>query len=210
MDGFYEQLQKCIKSKAKFIIIPLGIETREGNHANYIIYDIELREIERFEPHGYSTPPGMYYNPSLLDEILESRFKNIDETIKYIRPKEYLPKIGFQILDVSESKKKKIGDPMGFCALWCIWYVDMRLTYREHTRNELVNALLKSIRSNNISFKNLIRNYAKVVIEIRDEIFRQSNIDINSWLNDEYTDIQVGNVVGAITTKINEIIPKEL
>jgi hypothetical protein len=54
----------------------------------------------------------------------------------------------------------------------------------------------------------MIRNYAKVVIEIRDEIFRQSHIDINNWMNDEYTDIQIGNVLGAISMKVNEIIAK--
>lgn len=208
MDGFYEQFQKCLNANQKFIIIPLGIETREGNHANYLIYDVELQEIERFEPHGFTTPPGMNYNPNLLDEILENRFKNIDENIKYIRPKEFLPKVGFQLIDVSENTKRKIGDPDGFCALWCIWYVDMRLTYREYSRNELVTSLLKTIRSKNLSFRNMIRNYAKVVIEIRDEIFRQSNIDINNWLNDEYSDIQIGNVLGAISMKVNEIISK--
>jgi ankyrin repeat protein len=208
MDGFYEQFQKCLNAKSKFIIVPLGIETREGNHANYLIYDTELKEIERFEPHGFTTPPGMYYNPNLLDEILENRFKNIDENIKYIRPKEYLPKVGFQLIDVTENKKRKIGDPEGFCALWCIWYVDMRLTYREYSREELVKSLIKTIRAKNISFRNMIRNYARVVIDIRDEIFRQSNIDINNWMNDEYSDIQIGNVLGAISMKVNEIISK--
>lgn len=208
MEEFYEYFQKCLETKTKFIIVPLGIETREGNHANYLIYDATLKEVERFEPHGFTTPPGMYYNPNLLDEILENRFKSIDETIKYIRPKDFLPKVGFQLIDVNETKKRKIGDPDGFCALWCIWYVDMRLTYREYKREELVKALIKTIRSKNISFRNMIRNYAKVVVEIRDEIFRQSHIDINDWMNDEYTDIQIGNVLGAITSKVNEIIVK--
>jgi len=208
MDGFYEQFQKCLNSKAQFIIIPLGIETREGNHANYLIYDVTLNEIERFEPHGYTTPPGMQYNPTLLDEILENRFKSIDENIKYIKPKDFLPKVGFQLIDVNEHKKRKIGDPEGFCALWCIWYVDMRLTYREYKREELVKVLMKTIRSKNISYRNMIRNYARIVIDIRDEIFKKSNIDINGWMNDEYTDIQIGNVLGLISTKVNEIVSK--
>jgi ankyrin repeat protein len=208
MEGFYDQFQKCLNGNAKFIIIPLGIETREGNHANYLIYDGEKKEVERFEPHGFTTPPGMYYNPNLLDEILENRFKNIDENIKYIRPKEFLPKVGFQLIDVTEGNKKKIGDPEGFCALWCIWYVDMRLTYREFTRKQIVDGLMKTIRAKNVSFRNMIRNYAKVVIEIRDEIFKQSHMDINNWMNDEYTDIQIGNVLGAISTKVNEIVAK--
>ena len=205
MDGFYEQFTNCIKNGARFIIIPLGIESREGNHANYLIYDSQINEIERFEPHGYNTPPGLYYNPSLLDGILESRFKNINENIKYIRPSDYLPKIGFQLMDVRENKKRKIGDPAGFCALWCIWYVDMRLTYRDTDRKKLANLLIKTVRSQNISFRNMIRNYSKYIIEIRDEILKKSDMDINDWLNDEYTDIQIENILKIIGLKINDI-----
>jgi len=114
MDGFIEHLQKCLNSKAKFIIIPIGIEMKEGSHAGYIIYDTIKKEIERFEPHGSTTPPGLSYNPNLLDDILEARFKSVDGNIKYIRPHEYIPKIGFQLFDASESKKKKIFFFLGF------------------------------------------------------------------------------------------------
>lgn len=133
VEGFYDQFRKSMATK-RFIIIPVGIEMREGSHANYIIYDSSTNEAERFEPHGATTPPGLHYNPSLLDEILESRFKIIDKSIKYVRPKDYLPKIGFQLMDIYEHNKKKIGDPSGFCALWAIWYVDMRLTYKDTDR----------------------------------------------------------------------------
>ena len=53
--------------------------------------------------------------------------------IKYIRPYNFLPKISFQLLDIIERKKRKIGDPIGFCALWSIWYVDNRIKYKEIT-----------------------------------------------------------------------------
>ena len=115
---------------------------KEGSHANYIIYDIEKNIIERFEPHGSTTPPGLNYNPDILDNILITRFKEINEDITYLKPKNYLPKIGFQLLDIFENNKKKIGDPGGFCALWAIWYVDMRLTYQEYDRKKLVGLLL--------------------------------------------------------------------
>ena len=59
-----------------------------------------------------------------------------------------------------ERKTKKIGDPGGFCALWSIWYTDMRLTYPDYDRKILADKLLKDIRSEGLSFKNLIRNYS--------------------------------------------------
>ena len=39
-------LNNCISKNSRFIIIPLGIELREGSHANYIIYDKGGTEIE--------------------------------------------------------------------------------------------------------------------------------------------------------------------
>lgn len=202
MEGFYDMFKKCINSNVKYIIIPLGIELKEGNHAGYLIYDVKKKEIERFEPHGATTPVGFYYNPNLLDELLEARFKSIDQDITYIKPTEYIPKIGFQIFDIGEQKKKKIGDPLGFCALWSIWYVDMRLTYRELSRKKIVDILINTIKSKNISFKNMIRNYGTDIIKIRDNILKKSEMTIDDWLNDQYTDIQVNSVLDELTKEI--------
>jgi ankyrin repeat protein len=202
VEDFYDKVKKCILKGSKFIIIPLGIEMKEGSHANYIIYDIEKNIIERFEPHGSTTPPGLNYNPQLLDNILESRFKEINEKNVYLKPKNYLPKISFQLLDILETKKKKIGDPGGFCALWAIWYVDMRLSYRDIPSDILVKKLIKSIKINNISVKNMIRNYAINVIKLRDEILNHASLNINDWINDEYTDEQLQMIIN----KIKEII----
>jgi hypothetical protein len=206
-DEFYENFRRCLLKKDKrFIIIPLGIEMREGSHANYILYDKQTREIERFEPHGSTTPAGLNYNPTLLDDILETRFKEIDPEIVYVRPKDYLPKIGFQLLDVYDRKKKKIGDPGGFCALWAIWYIDMRLQYRNLKREKLVKKMIETIKSQNISFKNLIRNYAYNIINIRDRILNKAGLDINDWLNDQYTDYQIDIVLKEVTREVSQLI----
>jgi hypothetical protein len=202
MEGFYEQFKKCINSKAKFIILPVGIEMKEGSHAGYLIYDTQLKEVERFEPHGSTTPPGLYYNPNLLDELLEARFKSIDDNIKYIKPSEYIPKIGFQLFDIGEPKKRKIGDPLGFCALWCIWYVDMRLTYRNFNRKKVVSLLINTIKSQNISFRNMVRNYGRYIIDIRDKILSKSEMNINDWQNDQYTDAQINSVLEQLNKEI--------
>ena len=64
----------------------------------------------------------------------------------------------------------------------------MRLTNIYIERKKLVNHLIKKIKINNISFKEIIRNYSFPIIEYRDEILKNSNMDINDWINDEYTD----------------------
>jgi ankyrin repeat protein len=187
---FIENFIKCIQKK-RFVLIPLGIEMDEGSHAGYLIYDAKLKEIERFETYGGGLSLyGTFYNPELLDTLLESKFKEIDEDIKYIKPYHYLPKIGFQLFDIIEKGKKKIGDPIGFCALWSIWYVDMRLTYSEIPRKKLVKILISLIKRENISFKNMIRNYGYQMITIRDNLLEKVNMNINDWINGQYTQKQ--------------------
>lgn len=204
--NFVPNFNECLKSQKKFIIIPLGIEMKEGSHAGYLIYDKTRKELERFETYGGSMSLyGTYYDSALLDEKLELKFKSIVEDIKYISPHEYLPKISFQLFEMIEKGKKKIGDPYGFCALWGIWYADNRITYKDISRDKLVNIMINNIREKNISFKRMIRNYSVDIVNMRDEILKKANIDINDWINDQYNDDQFNTILKEINIIINGI-----
>jgi len=204
-------LDKCIYNDSKrFIIIPIGIELNQGSHANYLIIDKELCEIERFEPHGSGSPFGFNYNAKLLDQILEKKFtelldKKLKKPVKYFKPSDYLPKISLQLLDITEKKKKKIGDPGGFCALWSIFYTDMRMTYKDIPREKLINYIINLIKEQNISYKNLIRNYAFKIIELRDTLLSKANLDINDWLNEDFSKEQFDSLIKEIKDTINRI-----
>lgn len=201
-DDFINQFKKCRdNSRIRFIVIPLGIELREGSHANYLIYDKKIDEIERFEPYGSSNPYGFNYNPYLLDSVLKHRFES-EFSVKYISPIDFLPKIGFQVFDSYENQCTKIGDPKGFCALWSLWYTDMRIKYADLDRKALVKEIVKSIKEENLSFKNVIRNYSETTIKERDDILRTAGININDWLNDRYSVDQMNTVINILREKI--------
>lgn len=191
-------LENIIETKLKkcdYLIIPLGIEMSKGSHGNILIYDKNINEIERFEPNGSSYPYGFNYNPSLLDKILEKKFTNLIKGVKYVKPNEYLPKVGFQLIESQEDyKKTKIGDPGGFCATWSLWYADMRIKFSKYDRKKIVNKLIKKIRLSDQSFKELIRNYSRHITDIRDKYLKKINIDINDWLNDNYNMDQLDNL----------------
>jgi hypothetical protein len=204
IENFFELFNACIKSKARFVIIPIGIEMKSGSHANYLIYDKHIKEIERFEPHGGTTTLiGFNYNSQYLDEVLSDYFKSIDKDIQYIKPKDYIPKIGFQLMDSQEDKNKRIGDPGGFCALWGIWYVDQRLSYYTYDRKTLIDELFDNIKVQGISYRNMIRNYSKNIISQRDSLLKKINIDINDWLNDNYTYTQLDKFISLLTQELN-------
>jgi len=175
----------------KYLCIPIGIITSVGSHANIIFWDIKNKTIERFEPNGSNFPTGLNYNPSLLDNLLENKFKQIDENIIYYPPYKFLPSIGFQRIESLETKKCKIGDPNGFCGVWCIWWVYQRLLNINNDKLTIENIainLINHIKIDNISFKSIIRNFSKKITEIRDTFLKKYLIDINDWILGNYDD----------------------
>jgi len=194
----------------RFFIIPLGIEIGIDNnlfgHANYIIIDFELLIIERFEPHGSESPYGLNYNSTLLDNILETKFNSFNLDLKYYPPYTYLPKIGFQMMEIKEKKNDYIGDPNGFCALWCIWWIDIKLGNPNINSKILQELLFKEIINNYMSFKKIIRDYSIYIIEIRDKLLSKIDSNINFWINDKLTSEQILLLNKIILIDINNII----
>jgi len=200
------------KNGSRFLIIPIGIEkiidSNSYSHANYLIFDFKLMEVERFEPHGADHPSDLNYNPNLLDNILDDKINGlIGIKFKYFTPKSYLPKIGFQIKEIAELKSDYIGDPNGFCALWCIWWADLRLSFPDISRQNLVKILFKEFVNEGYSFKKIIRDYSYFVISIRDEFLNKSNTNINEWNNDTISKentINLNNILIESIEKINK------
>ena len=141
-------------------------------------------EIERFEPHGAFPPTGLNYEPDLLDMFISNYIGESGLEFTYFKPKDYLPKIGFQIIEINELKADYIGDPNGFCALWCVWWVDIRISNPNIPRNKLIKQLNKELINNKYSYKKLIRDYSYYIVDIRDKLFLKSNTNINEWIND--------------------------
>lgn len=189
-----------------FYIIPIGIELEDNAHANILIYDKKNNSMERFEPHGNTYPRNFNYFPNKLDNLLKDYFSNIFLKLNYINIKDILPKIGFQTLELLEhSKNKQLGDPGGFCAVWCIWYVFNRIKFNDIDNTKLANKLIQKINLNNLSLKNIIRNFSKQIIIIRDELLQKSDLNINLWINNSYDDEKFLNLTTNIKSYIKNI-----
>ena len=146
----------------------------------------------------------MDYNPLLLDNILQTKINSYNLGFKYISPQNYLPKIGFQIMEINELKNDYIGDPNGFCALWCVWWTDIRLSNPNINIEILQELLFKEIINNKISYKKLIRDYSSYIVDIRDKLLSKIDATINDWINDNLSDEQI-NLLNKFI--INEIKP---
>ena len=190
-----------VKEKIKnidkqFIIIPLGIEVANGSHANIIIIDIINQTIERFEPNGKNCPLGFYYNPNLLDSILYNKFILLLPNFTYLKPSDFLPPIGFQIYEI--NKCKKLGDPNGFCAVWCVWWAEQRIKNPTIKPILLFSKLLETILLSTENFKNLIRNYSTHISSLRDLYLSKYKLTIDDIINNNYTNEDINMIEGDV------------
>ena len=186
--NFEENMIKLIKI-SKYIIIPIGIEVSKGSHANILFFDVKNKILERFEPNGANEPKELNYNSNLLDKLIATKFSKIDPNITYNTPNNYLPIIGFQIIEnIYENKCKRIGDPNGFCGIWCIWWVYQKLKHPQINSSTLALELIKELKLKNINFKNYIRNFSKNITDLRDQYLKKYKLDINDWIVGNYDD----------------------
>ena len=190
---------------SRWFIVPIGIELGSFSHANYLIIDMDLMEIERFEPHGAYPPIGLNYEPELLDMFIFNYIEESGLKFNYFKPKDYLPKIGFQIIEINELKADYIGDPNGFCALWCIWWTDIRISNPNIPRNKLIKQLNKELINNKYSYKKIIRDYSYYIVDIRDKLFLKSNTNINEWINDTISEKNIQLLNSILIDNINSI-----
>ena len=186
--NFDEKLKEYYENKDT-VIIPIGIEISNGAHTNILFCDFKNNIVERFEPNGSNAPINFNYNSNLLDKILKNKFQTINSNIKYLSPKEFLPNIGFSIIENIDSPCKNIGDPNGFCSVWCIWYCYQKLSEKENLESkEMVKYLIKVLKLQNKNFKTVIRNFSKNISSLRDRFLSKYNMDINDWISYNYTE----------------------
>jgi ankyrin repeat protein len=199
--------KNIINSKYRFFIIPIGIQLYINNqyyaHANYLIIDYKLLTVERFEPYGTDAPNDMNYNAKLLDNNLKNLIDSYKLNLKYVGPHEYLNKIGFQLKEIYESKNDYIGDPNGFCALWSLWWTEIRIKYSNIPIKKLVKMLNKELI--NKSYKEIIRNYSSYITNYRDKLLLRSDISINELLNEKITSKQAITINNVIIKDIEDI-----
>jgi hypothetical protein len=199
-----------MNKKIRFYAIPIGIEVNVNNnnygHANFLLFDFVTLEVERFEPHGSEPPHGINYNAYLLDNLLKTTINEFKLDLKYITPYDYLPKIGFQIKEIYELKNDYIGDPNGFCAVWCFWWIDIRIKNPDINRNKLFHLLTKEMINEKYSYKKIIRDYSYYITSLRDKILSTVGININDWINDTLNTDQKSLLNNIYQTEIKQII----
>lgn len=202
---YIEDFKKCFNNKKiNFIISPLRIlDPQTGGHANYLIFNKNTFEIERFEPYG------SYMENNNLDNKLKELFQSINKKIKYLTPNEFCPNIGIQELQELELELEKtqesIGDPLGFCSAWSIWYADLRLSNPNENNSDLIKKAINVNKQKN-NLTNFIRNYSNFIIEQRDQILRKNKI--SKLYEEQIENNQMDKIIKAINLEVKKLIYK--
>ena len=184
-DIMFHMKKSLLSKKIRFIFIKLTLVHQEGIHANIIIYDKVLGIMERFDPYGYVP----YLNTDLLDKGLKEyfapKFKQLGLKFKYYSSKKLFKYISFQIVSNDQSTHtKKLGDPIGYCLAWTLWYLEQRINNPDvHPKiliHRLTQDLLHNSKSNtDNSFISYIRNYAATLDNSKNNIMISSGISKN-------------------------------
>lgn len=201
---FPEHLLKTIKKiKKRFVIIRLSIVVTDNmNHANVLLYDKHNNTIERFDPYGVVP----YGDSNLMDDYLEKQF----DGITYLRPKDYMDSVSFQILSDEQNQKNiKYGDPEGYCLAWTYWYIEMRLLNANVKPKILVKHLINKINDSKNTFMEHIRNYANDLDKHKIKFFKSINLDKKKWYNKIYTKKDFDLITSGLHIKLKNIVSSD-
>ncbi len=168
--GVRDHFESCLKDeKKRFILIFLHLQYWVNNkpisyHANFLIYDKNRNEIERFEPHGSHTPN--IFSPERLDTHLAKYFKD-RYGITYIKPLDFCPLVGPQKIQEFEAGLEKIkGERRGFCQYWSFWYANIRLENPNLERQDVIRRALLEMKKFPDEFTGYIVNYASFFADV--------------------------------------------
>ena len=161
--------------RLRFGIIPVFLVGNQFTHAhsNVLIFDFKNKTCQRFEPYGFSTDDTKF--DTKMRDLLNRKFG-----VKYLKPlkDEDFQEIEEHQISISAKTAKKItGDPGGYCAAWCIWYVDLKVKNPDLSREELKNKITQKLDKLETSVRTLIRNYANYLIRGRGRVLTKKGLD---------------------------------
>ncbi len=175
-DGGMTKLANFIEAcKTRFFMIPLSFEyASSGAHFNLLLGDFKTGIIERFEPYGSVVNEKVHNN---FDKDFEDFIKIHDIKLKYKKPKDIMQKEGFQEKEEMQINNKvgsvRNNDYRGYCGMWSVWFIDIRMRNPDMSSKELLALSLKKMRGKN--FRKFIRNYTNFLVEMRKNVMEKTD-----------------------------------
>lgn len=164
--GFWEAWNRAMMSNHRFLIILVTLTSIEGgHHANCLIYDKTNNELERFDGLGPNTADT--YGLKEFDALIRTEFEtrigtHVPKGFKYFTPIDYCPR-NKDVFQSKEVEQLGFDDMRGNCAVWRLWYIDIRLANPHLKRQQLVKYAMKKLEEFG-NFPRFIKSYQAYVL----------------------------------------------
>ena len=180
-EEFWKYFLGC--GKKDFASVTFGFTCKSFGHANNLLMDFKSNTLERFESFG------IVKDHCLADKGIDKKIEDLFRTnlrryapkyanFTYLKPKDIFPKNNIQTLQENEDRWKERdvnNNPVGFCSVWSIWYIELRVSNPKIKPKKLIELAIDAImeteeRRGNGSITDFIRRYSLLIIEEKNKI----------------------------------------
>lgn len=141
-----------------FIAISVHLASTDGgNHANVLLYDKDTNEMERFDGLGKDIAEAYHI------EDFDQKITELFPTVTYFKPIDYCP-AKMPVFQSKELDGIPGVDLKGNCAVWRIWYIDVRLSNPHLDRKKLIDLASKKLKNEAGSLHKFIKMYQKYLL----------------------------------------------
>ena len=176
VDKLVDFMRKCNR---RFFAIPLSLEYPDsGPHFNLLVGDTERKLLQRFEPYGGGLDEKVHDN---FDKEIARLLKKNKLGLKYENPDKLYGGSGFQDKEETAINKRaasvRVNDYRGYCGMWGVWFLELKLKNQDKTSKELITETLKEIKDlKGLTFRKYIRNYKDDIVEKRKALMEKAGI----------------------------------
>lgn len=212
LDNIHDNEDLVLEKKDFFNFYTKYYPNEMQYHQNCLIIDNKNKSIERFEPHGSDSN----YNMEDLDNALKFSLMNTLDINAfavgkknpkhpnipvYISPPDFCPSDSFQVLEDNDALKTQL-DFQGYCYIWTIFYMEMRMSQPDVPRDKLISKTIKYFKTQKISLKDYIYDYIyfhSYILNVVEQLLK--NFENNYYF--KYIPSSYINLV--VRTKIKEL-----
>lgn len=175
---YWKSLMTNVRIKLIFIYTSTCVRDTLSRHANWIIIDKPRKVVELFDPHGHALIETQLlygkkskWNVDLAHAIKhtfqynEPQWRFIPKKYTILRYMDSCPLYGFQYYEAAFGGPKRDLDRAGYCAMWCIFLLELRLTNKSMSTRDVQEFLLQRYGAGasrellGTAFRDFIRKY---------------------------------------------------
>nr|QBK87003.1 MAG: putative serine/threonine protein kinase [Marseillevirus LCMAC103] len=129
-----------------------------GGHANFVVINKRAREIEHYDPWGEGADiPGM---TKVVAEFFQVHFRGAPAGYRVQMSQTICPKASMQVIETDE---KRFGDYGGFCAVWVLWTIALRLKHPTDDKRTVIRKGILALAAKEPDFTKFIRRFARTI-----------------------------------------------